>query len=74
MSRKELFNGGFVPYEQYSPPFVTEDMNVTMTMLKHHIIPDNVDLDALSEALAEAMKRNPVPTVAESINLTHSHP
>ena len=58
-------NGGFVPYEQYNPPFITEDMNVTMTMLKHHIMPDKVDLDALAEAVAAALKRSPSPTVSE---------
>ena len=58
-------NGGFVPYEQYNPPFITEDMNVTMTMLKHHIMPDGADIDALADALAEALKRGLAPTVSE---------
>ena len=65
MSRKELFDGGFVPYEQYNPPFITEDMNVTMSMLKHHIMPDGADIDALADALAEALKRGMVPNVTE---------
>lgn len=65
MSRKELFNGGSVPYEQYNPPFVTGDMNVTITMLKHHIMPDSADIDALADALAEAMKHGFAPTVSE---------
>lgn len=62
MSEKN--NGGFVPYEQYNPPFVTEDMNVTMTMLKHHIMPDGADIDALADAMIEALKRGMVPNVA----------
>lgn len=65
MSKSELNDGGFVPYEQYNPPFVTEDMNVTMTMLKHHIMPDGADIDALADALSEALKRGMVPNVSE---------
>lgn len=58
-------DGGFVPYGQYNPPFITEDMNVTMTMFKHRIMPDKTDLDALAEALVEALKRSQAPTVSE---------
>ena len=65
MSKSELNDGGFVPYKQYNPPFVTEDMNVTMSMLKHHIMPDCADIDALADALAEALKRGMVPNVTE---------
>jgi hypothetical protein len=65
MRRKELFNGGFVPYEQYNPPFITEDMNVTMLMLERHIMPDGADIDALADALAEALKHGMVPNVSE---------
>ena len=65
MIKSKLNDGGFVPYEQYNPQFVTEDMNVTMTMLKHHIMPDSADLDALAEAVAEALKRGIVPTVTK---------
>jgi len=64
MRKNELNNGGFVPYEQYNPPFITEDMNVTMTMLKRHIMPDGADIDALAEAVAAALKRGMVPSVA----------
>lgn len=63
MSEKN--NGGFVPYEQYNPPFITEDMNVTMTMLKHHITPDGADTYALADALEEALKRGMVPNVTD---------
>lgn len=65
MSKSGMNNGGFVPYEQYNPPFVTEDMNITMTMLKHHIMPDGADIDALADALAEAMKHGVAPTISE---------
>ena len=68
MRRKELFNGCFVPYEQYNPPFVTGDMNVTMTMLKHHIMPDGADIDAIADALAEALKHGMAPTISEPKN------
>lgn len=63
--QKQKNDGGFVPYEQYRPPFITEDMNVTMTMLKHHIMPDGADIDALADALAEALKHGMAPTIAE---------
>ena len=65
MSKSELNDGGFVPYEQYNPPFVTGDMNVTMTMLKHHIMPDGDDIDALADALAEALKHGMASTISE---------
>ena len=61
MSKSELNDGWFVPYEQYNKPFVTEDMKVTMTMLKHHIMPDDADIDALADALIEALKRSMTP-------------
>lgn len=65
MSKSGMNNGGFVPYEQDNPPFVTGDMNVTMTMLKHHIMPDSADIDALADALSEALKHGMAPTIAE---------
>lgn len=65
MSKSGLNNGGFVPYERHNPPFVTEDMIVTMTMLKHHIMPDRADIDSLANAVAEALKRGLAPTVSE---------
>lgn len=49
-------DGGFVPYEQYNPSFIAEDMIVSMSMLKHHIMPDSANIDALADALAEALK------------------
>lgn len=58
MSKSGMNDGGFVPYEQYKPPFITEDMNVTMSMLKHHIMPDSSEIAALAEALVEALKDN----------------
>lgn len=73
MSRKELFKGGFVPYEEYKR-FNSEDLNVTMSMLKHGIMPDENDLNTLAEAVAEALKSNPAPTVTEPIKFTTTHP
>lgn len=59
MDKNGLNDGGFMPYDQYNPPFITEDTNVTMTMLKHGIMPDKADIDILTEALAKALKNNP---------------
>ncbi len=65
MSKSELNDGGFVPYDQYNPPFITQDMNVTMSILKYHIMPDSADIDALADALAEALKHGMAPTISE---------
>ena len=63
-------DGGFVPYGQCNPPFITEDMNVTISMLKHHIMPDGADIDALADALAKALKaQEPVsPTIKQEMD------
>ena len=60
-------NGDFVSKEQYNPPFITEDMNVTLTMLKHGILPDMGDLDDLAESLAEALKTHPKGHINEPL-------